>query len=145
MLAGGVALEEVTEYPSPGLILGKQESLFLFLDRLVNNVQLPLVLQQVARDHAADADVPSANKEEHDVNGGDSMVELWDPPNFQIELILSFEASSTDLSEYHLGEVQEKVQEQVQFLNLFETCRPEKKEELGEDATAMHPQQLAVL
>jgi hypothetical protein len=73
------------------------------------------------------------------------MVELWDPPNFQIELILSFEASSTDLSEDHLGEVQEKVQEQVQFLNLFETCRPEKKEELGEDATAMHPQQLAVL
>jgi hypothetical protein len=39
----------------------KQESLFLLMDRNPHDVQLPLVLQQVAGDHAADADIPSAN------------------------------------------------------------------------------------
>jgi hypothetical protein len=145
VLTCSVALEEVTEDPSPGLILGKQESLFLFFDRLVNNVQLSLESEHVAGDYAADADVPSANKEEHDVNGGDPVVELRGPPYPQIELVLSFEAPRTDLSEEHLGEVQEKVHKQVQILSLFETRRPEKKEELGEDAAAVHLQQLAVL
>ena len=145
MFTSGVALEEVAEYPSPGLILGKQESLFLFLDRLLHDFRLPLELQQVARDYADDADVPTANKEEYDVHSSNSMVELWDPPNLQIELFFSFEASSTEFSEDHIGEVKEKVQKQVQLLNLFEACRPVKKKELGKNATTMTSKQLTML
>jgi hypothetical protein len=144
VLAGGVALEEVAKNPSPRLVFGKQESLFLFLDRLLHDFRLPLELQQVARDHADDADVPSANKEEHDVHGSDSVVELRDPAQPQIELVLSFEAPSTDFSENNLGEVKEKVEKQRQLLDLFKTGRTEKKEELGEDATAVHPQKLSM-
>jgi hypothetical protein len=77
-------------------------------------------------------------------------VTLWSSSWIQQSCNLSLssaskEAPSTGLSEDHLGEVQEKVQEQVQLLDLFEARHPEQKEELGEDATAVHLQKHSVL
>ena len=139
MLAGGVALEEVAEDPSSGLVLRQQESLRLLLDCLLHDVLPPVELQEEARNHGDVADVSTANQEEYDIHSSYTLILLWDPAHPKIELVLGLEAPGADLFIDHLREVNKKVQEQLQSINLFKAHRLEKKEKLSKHATAVHP------
>ena len=140
MLAGCAALKEVAEDPSSGLVLWQQESLLLLLDCLLHEVRPPVELQEEARNNGDVTDVSTANQEEYDIHSSYTLILPWDPAHPKIELVLGLEAPGADLFIDHLREVNQKVQEQVQSINLFKAHRLEKKEKLREHATAVHPQ-----